>query len=307
MPSPHPPRRSLGLRGALGFAAAGLVTVVLTVGLLAVPSRVALHSPRVERALRAGSRWWLRAMRARLDVHGLEHIRPGQAYVIVANHQSALDPMAVLAALPHPVRFLAKAELFRLPAFGPALRRVGMVAVDRGAVDARGVIDGADRVLAAGRSLLVFPEGTVSADGRLLPFKPGAFAIAHAHRVPVLPVTISGTRTAWPVRTGRLVPHPVTVRVEVGEELAPAGRTRRDIVAVRARARDVINDSLARHAAQEAALTRPGGDDQCADDECADAGSTDRQPVKGQPAGSGSLRVGSTVSMTSPVAEGSTR
>lgn len=296
MTQPRLPSRRIGPRGALGFVAAGLASLALSAALLVVPRRVVHRPGPVDRGLARWGRWWLRALRARVEVSGLEHIRPGQPYVIVANHQSALDPMVVLAALPLRVRFLAKVELFRLPVVGSAMRRLGMVAVDRGSVDARGVTDGADRVLAAGRSLLVFPEGTVSADGGLLPFKPGAFAIAQAHGVPVLPVTISGTRAAWPVGGGRLVPHPVTVHVAVGEELATAGGSRRDIVALRAQARDAIGGALTRLA------PAPGGTPAVGSD-----GHGPAATAPGQAGGSGSLRVGSTVSTTSPVVERSTR
>lgn len=234
-----------GPRGLVGFVAGALLSLVVSAVLLVTP-RASGPGALVDRDLRAWGRWWLRALRADVEVSGLDNVTPGQPYVIVANHQSALDPMAVLAALPFGVRFLAKAELFRLPLFGAAMHRVGMVAVDRGSVDARAVSTGAAEVLASRRSLLVFPEGTVSADGTFLPFKPGAFAIAVANAVPILPVTIIDSRIAWPVGQGRVAARPVAVRVVVGEPLPTEGLVLRDIVRLRAQARDAVATPYAR-------------------------------------------------------------
>ena len=133
-------------------------------------------------------RWWaavlLRATGARVVVQGLEHVEPATTYVVVSNHQSNLDPVAVLRALPLSLRILAMRELFRILLLGRAMRAVGMIEVDRKSPDFRQIDDAAARSLAAGHSLLVYPEGRVSPDGTIGEFKDGAFIVAVANQVP---------------------------------------------------------------------------------------------------------------------------
>jgi 1-acyl-sn-glycerol-3-phosphate acyltransferase len=108
--------------------------------------------------------------------------------VVVSNHQSNLDPIVHLATLPLSLRVLAKREMFRIWLLGPAMRTIGMIEVDRDSPDFRRIDLAAARDLAAGHSLLAYPEGTTSADGTIGEFKDGAFVIAVASQVPVLPV-----------------------------------------------------------------------------------------------------------------------
>jgi len=116
-------------------------------------------------------RWWaavwLRAAGARVVVRGLELVRPGTAYVVVSNHQSNLDPMVCLRVLPPGLRVLAKREMFRIWLLGPAMRAIGMIEVDRDSPDFSQIDQAAARSLAAGHSLLVYPEGTTSPDGTM--------------------------------------------------------------------------------------------------------------------------------------------
>jgi 1-acyl-sn-glycerol-3-phosphate acyltransferase len=187
-------------------------------------------------------RWWaaawLRAAGARVAVHGAEHVRPGTAYVVVSNHQSNLDPMVHLRVLPPGLRILAKREMFRIWLLGPAMRAAGMIEVDRDSPDYRQIDQAAARSLAAGHSLLVYPEGTTSPDGTIGAFKDGAFIIAVTSQAPVLPVTIGGTRRIWP--PGLTAIHSGQVRVVIGKALPTGGLTHRDIPRLRDQARDVI-------------------------------------------------------------------
>ena len=124
-------------------------------------------------------RWWaavwLRAAGARLAVQGLEHVSLATAYVVVSNHQSNLDPMAHLGALPLSLRVLVKREMFRIWLPGPAMRAIGMIQVDRDSPDYGRIDQAAARALAAGHSLLAYPEGTTSPDATIGEFKDGAF------------------------------------------------------------------------------------------------------------------------------------
>jgi 1-acyl-sn-glycerol-3-phosphate acyltransferase len=118
--------------------------------------------------------------------------------VVVCNHQSDLDPMVHLRTLPLSLRVLAMRELFRIPLFGAAMRTIGMIEVDRASPDFGQIDRTATRDLVAGHSLLAFPEGRISPDGTIDAFKDGAFVIAVASQVPVVPVAIDGTRRIWP-------------------------------------------------------------------------------------------------------------
>lgn len=122
-------------------------------------------------------------------------IRP---YVVVANHESSADPF-LLSHLPWDMRWVAKESLFRLPVVGTMLGWSGDIPLRRGDRASVGTMMGeAKRTLDAGLSIMMFPEGTRSADGSLLPFKLGAFDLAIAAGVPILPVAIAGTRACRP-------------------------------------------------------------------------------------------------------------
>jgi 1-acyl-sn-glycerol-3-phosphate acyltransferase len=123
--------------------------------------------------------------------------------VVVCNHQSDLDPMVHLRTLPLSLRVLAMRELFRIPLFGAAMRTIGMIEVDRASPDFGQIDRTATRDLVAGHSLLAFPEGRISPDGTIDAFKDGAFVIAVASQVPVVPVAIDGTRRIWPPGNAR--------------------------------------------------------------------------------------------------------
>ena len=132
----------------------------------------------------------------RVRVEGLEHVNPSQTVIFCANHPSAMDIPILLACLPVPFRFLAKRELFRMPFLGWHLRRSGHVAVERGRPrEAMKSLDEAAERVRQGTSVVLFPEGTRSRRaGRMLPFKAGSFYLAIRSGVPVVPVTLNGTR-----------------------------------------------------------------------------------------------------------------
>ena len=119
-------------------------------------------------------------------------------YVVVANHQSTADPW-LLSSLPFDMRWVAKVELFRTPFVGWLLRLGGDLAVERGAAaSVRKLMRDGRATLDSGLPLMIFPEGTRSRDGAIGPFKSGAFELAIAAGVPILPVVLDGTRTCRP-------------------------------------------------------------------------------------------------------------
>ncbi len=146
----------------------------------------------------------------RLDVDGLDRIPPERPVIFMPNHQSNFDIPALFAAIPGQFRWLAKEELFRIPLFGLAMRRCGYIPIDRSGSrkSLRSIKDAALRI-SGGASVIVFPEGTRSPDGRLHSFKKGGFLLARYAGVPVVPVVIRGTwdimpRNTLKIRGGRI-------------------------------------------------------------------------------------------------------
>jgi 1-acyl-sn-glycerol-3-phosphate acyltransferase len=130
---------------------------------------------------------------------GVEGRFPGKGpYVVVANHQSMLD-ILLLSRLPREMKWVAKEELFKIPWIGWMLRMTGDIAVKRGDPESGGeALAKAKAYLARGMSVMMFPEGTRSTKGTMLPFKSGAFRLALEAGVPVLPIAVSGTAHGMP-------------------------------------------------------------------------------------------------------------
>lgn len=154
------------------------------------------------------ARLWARLMLAlnlvRVTAVGAEHLPPGPV-IFMSNHQSNFDILALLAAMPRQIHWIAKKELFEIPLFGPAMRRGGYIPLDRG--DGRKALQSMDEAAATihqGKSVVLFPEGTRTQDGKLLPFKRGGFILARKAEVPVVPVTINGSGRINPAGRIRL-------------------------------------------------------------------------------------------------------
>jgi 1-acyl-sn-glycerol-3-phosphate acyltransferase len=177
------------------------------------------------------AKWWgrsmLRVMRVPLEVQGLEHLTPGQAYVYAANHRSDFDIYTLLAFLPGRIMFVAKKELFRIPVFGPALTRMGSVPLDRDSLkEALKTLDLAAARVRAGASMIIFPEGTRVPTPELIPFKKGVFIMASKAGQPIVPVSISGTRFIQPRRALQVRPGPV--RVVISAPIHPRDYKRKE-------------------------------------------------------------------------------
>ena len=162
------------------------------------------------------ARFWSRKALAlaRVTVNpvGTEHIPPEGPVIYMGNHQSNFDILALTTAIPRRFSWLAKEELFRVPFFGGAMRRAGYIPLDRS--DGRQAlksIDEAARRIREGVSVVVFPEGTRTHDGNLLPFKKGGFILASRAAVPVVPFTINGSRAINPRNRFELYPGAISI------------------------------------------------------------------------------------------------
>jgi 1-acyl-sn-glycerol-3-phosphate acyltransferase len=175
---------------------------------------------------------------------------PGKT-VVVSNHESNADPFLV-SFLPWEMKWLGKASLFRIPVVGWMMRMAGDIPVERGDSDsAREAMGACARWLALGIPVMLFPEGTRSKDGQLLPFKDGAFRLAIETGADVLPVAVGGTATALPKHSWRF--GRTEGRVTVGTAISTVGMTLADVEALKARVRAEIEALRVRLAAPGAA------------------------------------------------------
>jgi 1-acyl-sn-glycerol-3-phosphate acyltransferase len=194
---------------------------------------------------------WSRAVvahaRIDLEVVGRENLKPGETYLIMSNHQSLYDIPVLFQAIGANVRMIAKRELFHVPIFGGALAAAGFIAIDRrDRIAAIRDLDNARDLLAGGTHVWIAPEGTRSRTGELLPFKKGAFYLALETQLPILPVTMSGTRDALPAK-GLRSSAGAKVRVTIHEPVDPkpyAARGKQGRRALMADVRRTIESAL---------------------------------------------------------------
>jgi 1-acyl-sn-glycerol-3-phosphate acyltransferase len=228
--NPPAPRLILGtvldtaFRTAIGLL---VLPVALILASLWVTFLVLIGAPKawVDRAYTGFARFALWVAGTRIEVGGLDLVRPGQAYVVVPNHESDWDPVVLVGTLRQlRLRAIIKEQAARIPIFGRALLRTGNVRVERThtAEDVQRIRE----AMATRRpdvSMLFYAEGTRSRDGALHGFRKGAFVTAIAYQLPILPVGTAGTRRVWPPLTLRLRSGPVVV--EIGLPIPVAGLT----------------------------------------------------------------------------------
>jgi 1-acyl-sn-glycerol-3-phosphate acyltransferase len=210
------------LRGIWVRCVLALATVLLATPVAILLPLVPRWSNLVVHAGRLWGRSLLAAAGVRVRLHGLEHARTHDPCIFIANHQSMVDVWVMLTFVPPNTRFVAKRELFRIPIFGWALAASGCIPIDRGhrSLAIRSLRQAGERIR-AGRSVVLYPEGSRSRDGRLGPFKKGAFHVAVQAGVPVVPVAITGSHDVLPPGRLRVRPGPVDVFVEPPIDVTP--------------------------------------------------------------------------------------
>jgi 1-acyl-sn-glycerol-3-phosphate acyltransferase len=187
---------------------------------------------------RTWSRLILATTGVRVTVEGLERLTPGRTYVFVSNHQSIYDIPVIFWSLPYQLRIIAKESLGNFPFLGWHLRRTGHMLVDRRRPDAMAIIDWANKLTAERLSLIVFPEGTRSRDGRVAPFKGGSFHLALEAGLPVVPLSVAGSRHV--MLKGRLATYPGDVKLTIHEPMETKGMTVRQSKEFGERVRTII-------------------------------------------------------------------
>jgi len=179
----------------------------------------------------------------RVAVEGGHHAQRNRSYVVASNHQSQYDILVIYGWLKLDLKWVMKAELRRIPAIGIGCEKAGHIFVERrNPKQAAAAINAAMERLGDGIGILFFPEGTRSVDGRLLPFKKGAFRTAIEQQVPLLPVTVIGTRDILPARTLRLFPG--RARMVIHAPIETAGMTTDQVDELMQRTRDVISSAM---------------------------------------------------------------
>jgi 1-acyl-sn-glycerol-3-phosphate acyltransferase len=244
-------RRRIGIRtGKHGEVTSRIFRSVIVVAVVFMPASAFVawliilasfvsSGASAHRLLVAWARLVSRILGISASVNGLEKIVPGTSYIITSNHQSILDFLPLISVLPLRFRWVLKKGVADIPFFGWSLTRIGAISVDRSSRlrAVRNILDAA-RTAKKGWSILIFPEGTISSDSALLPFKRGAFALAVRTGLPILPVGCNGSFKILP-RRGRTL-QPGHVKVSIGDPIRTKGLDVKDIPGLMERARAEI-------------------------------------------------------------------
>jgi 1-acyl-sn-glycerol-3-phosphate acyltransferase len=242
------------------FAAVWLVTSTITMSFFAIfIALFGASQETVHRLARLWARMYLAVAGIKVRVEGLDGIM-SPPYVFICNHQSALDIYALLAWLPVSFKWIAKRQLFAIPVIGWTMRKAGYISIDReNAREALRAIEEASRRIREGTNIIIFPEGTRSADGKLLPFKKGGFTLALRAMVPIVPVGIHGSSTLQP--KGSSLPRKKgVIYIEIGDPMVLEGLDRSQKTRVMDDVRANIEALMARGVSAEAGVEKgPAG------------------------------------------------
>jgi 1-acyl-sn-glycerol-3-phosphate acyltransferase len=229
-------------RTVFQMALVGLATLVvglpaIVLGLL-VPGQS--RKGRIFRwVTRSYSRILLPVFGVTVETRGLSRVDRSAPYVFMSNHASHMDSLALAVSIPHPLHWVFKKELSKIPVFGWVLLSLGQIMVDRrNAMQSRTALSNAAAGLTGNHSVLIYVEGTRSKDGTLQPLKKGGFHIALQAGLPIVPVRVSGSHEIIP--SGSLRVRPGHVVVELFDPIPTEGKADADIPALMAKVRDAL-------------------------------------------------------------------
>jgi len=258
-PRTAPPRKATlinYLHSAVAVPLIYLYTAIMgTLSLL-----LSLHDPEGRKqhwCAFAWSRMIVRTVGVRVCVRGAENIRAGESYVFLSTHQSYMDIPVMLGYLPAQLRIAAKREVFQIPFLGWHMTRGGHISINRGSTtEAIASLRRAAQEIRPGISAFLFPEGTRTRDGSLQPFKKGGFKFALQTTLPVVPVTIVGTRRVLPRDSFVFRPGPVEMYLD--QPIPTASLDDRDLSVLMQQVRDAMTkhfETGGRRQGQEAGKT----------------------------------------------------
>lgn len=159
---------------------------------------------------------------SKVEIKGVENLLRNEPQILASNHQGAFDILALQAFIPIQFRWVAKTSLFKIPVIGWSMSLAGYVGIERErASSAYKSIEAAAEKVKNGTSVLIFPEGTRSATGELLPFKRGSFLLAVKSDVPVIPISIQGTKDI--MKRSSILINPSRINVVIGKPIPTAG------------------------------------------------------------------------------------
>ena len=235
--------RALHLLKTIVFLIPAITVYTIVLGTVSLASTMIDPSGRFAHRCARGWAWLiLKTSGVQVRVVGLERLDPSRSYIFAANHQSIYDIPVMFASLPFDLRIIAKESLGRIPFMGWHLRRAGHLLVDR-ANPGAGVVKKMAKLVGAQQSLIVFPEGTRSVDGVVGRFKGGSFVIALDAGVPVVPVSITGSRHVMLKGHVTVFPGEVVLTVHAPVETATVARA--DVRAFADRVRATVAASAA--------------------------------------------------------------
>jgi len=232
------------LRGAFFLCIFPPLTMLYSFATLVAALLFRLSQRRCAAIPRAWGRLATRLAGVKVEVSGREHVSADRPCIFAGNHQSQFDIFTLQGHFPFDFRWLAKQELFRIPLFGPAMIRAGHIPVDRahGRRAVKSLAAAAERI-SGGTSVIIFPEGTRSPDGKLREFKSGAMALAIKAEVPIVPFALCGTHEIMP--KGTLLARPGKVVIRLGQPVETAGMAAKEKAVLAKRLHDEVAALLA--------------------------------------------------------------
>lgn len=202
----------------LWFLIVAFVMTLMTAPLVTVIGLMHSHADLIDRLIRIWARTLVRAAGIELSIEGQDKLSRARRYIVIANHASYLDIPCLLAAIDQPLRFMAKASLFRVPIFGWGLIAAGFIPIDRKkTTKGKASFDLAVRRIRGGNSIIIFPEGGRSKTRQMEPWKHGAFLLSMKSGLPIVPTAIRGNYDVMPRTRFRIVPGPV--RIVIGDPI----------------------------------------------------------------------------------------